>query len=340
MESRNVLLITDSTVKKKIEDLSAYAEVYWLDELSARDLNDVLPRVTALFVVRFWPPRLNHVALAKMTRLRFVQSFFAGVNHIPFNLLPENTTVSSNAGAFSQEVAEHAWGLLIAAAKRIVPLDRFVRKGTFTPSDLPAIGRDTLVLEGKTLGILGFGGIGQAVAKMGRAFGMRIVAYTRPGQIFKRVDTFHGGGELHQMLRICDAVVIALPLSNQTANLLAAPELAAMKPNAILVNVARAEIVQETDLYDHLQQNPQFTYATDVWRVEHGAETFSMKLPFLSLDNFIGTPHVAGWAALMTLRPLHLATQNLIRFLTGQVPGHVVDHEEYLFAERNLLVAS
>ncbi len=340
MEVRNVLLITDSIVKTKIEDLSAYADVYWLDELSARDFNDILPRVTALFVIRFWPPRLNRATLAKMTHLRFVQSFYAGVNHIPFNLLPENTAISSNAGAFSQEVAEHAWGLLIAAAKLIVPLDRVVRRDAFSPSDLPAIGRDTLVLEGKTLGILGFGGIGQAVAKMGRAFGMRIVTYTRQGQVFKRVETFHGVDELHQMLRICDAVVIALPLSNQTANLIGAPELDAMKPNAILVNVARAEIVHETDLYDHLQQHPQFIYATDVWRVDHGAETFSMKLPFLSLDNFIGTPHVAGWAALLTLRPLQLATRNLIRFLTGQVPEHIVNREEYLFEERNLLVAS
>ena len=107
----------------------------------------------------------------------------------------------------------------------------------------------------------------------------------------------HGGEGLLRVLRKSDAVVIALPLSKLTVGLIGAPELAAMKRDAILVNVARAELVDEEALYEHLSKNEWFTYATDVWQIKRGRETYASKFPLLKLPNFIGTPHVAGGSA-------------------------------------------
>ena len=98
-------------------------------------------------------------------------------------------------------------------------------------------------------------------------------------------------------------MVIALPLSKLTVGLLGSAELAAMKSDAILVNVARAEIVDEEALYRRLVSYPQFTYATDVWQSKRGKETYSSKFPLVKLPNFIGTPHVAGGSSALTGEP-------------------------------------
>jgi D-3-phosphoglycerate dehydrogenase len=94
--------------------------------------------------------------------------------------------------------------------------------------------------------------------------------------------------------------------------------------------VARAEIVDEEALYRHLLKRPQFTYATDVWQIKRGMETYSSKFPFLKLPNFIGTPHVAGGSSALTGEPGRNAAENVLRFLKGEKPQNVVDHSEYV----------
>jgi len=103
-----------------------------------------------------------------------------------------------------------------------------------------------------------------------------------------------------------------------------------MKRDAILVNVARAEIVDEEALYQHLVKYPGFTYATDVWRLERGKETYSSRFPLLKLSNFIGTPHVAGGSSALTGEPGKAAVENLNRYLKGESPQNVVDPSEYV----------
>lgn len=326
-----ILLVTDSVVKQQVNELDNYGQVYWLDELSPEELDPLLGRIDAIFVAGFWPERLDGEAISQMKRLRFVQSFFAGVDYIPFPLLGPEVTVSCNAGGFSQEVAEHAWGLLLAAAKRIVQLDKTLRADRYDIRSSRDLGRDIIVLQGKTLGILGYGGIGRAVVEMGKAFGMEVCAFSRHAEQTDRVRICQESEGLLEVLGTSDAVVIALPLTIHTVDLIEAAALSAMKEQAILVNIARAEIINEEDLYAHLRDHPRFTYATDVWRIEGGRERFSSRFPLLELDNFIGTPHVAGWPAVRTGGPVQHAVQNLARFLAGKPPAHVVNPAEYLF---------
>ena len=131
-------------------------------------------------------------------------------------------------------------------------------------------------------------------------------------------------------MRRSDVVVIALPLSKRTVGLIGAAELDAMKRDAILVNVARAEIVDEEALYRHLVKNGRFTYATDVWQIKRGKETYASKFPLSKLPNFIGTPHVAGGSAALAGEPGKSAVENLVRYLRGEAPQNVVDPSEYI----------
>jgi D-3-phosphoglycerate dehydrogenase / 2-oxoglutarate reductase len=328
-EKLNVL-VTGSAAWARSERLAPYANVLWLDQLGEAEVDRVLPSVDAILVQTWWPERLTPGRVSRMARLRFIQSGMAGVNHIPFNLLGKRVMVSSNAGGFSVGVAEFAIALLLAAAKRVVKLDYALRTGGFEPGAVGHLFREVVVLRGRTLGILGYGGIGQAAGSIGKALGMNVIAYSRHASPDRDVQVFRGGEGLLRVLRKSDAVVIALPLSKLTLGLIGASELSAMKDGAILVNVARAEIVDEQAVYKHLLEHREFTYATDVWQIKRGKETYSSQFPLLKLPNFIGTPHVAGGSSAVTGEPGNAAVENLMRYLRGEQPQNVVDPSEYI----------
>ena len=264
-----------------------------------------------------------------MTSLRFIQSILAGVNHIPFASLNESVIVSSNAGAYSDEVAEYAWALLLSAAKRIVELHVSLREQKWTLKRTLDEGSEITVLRKKILGILGFGGIGTVVGRIAKGFGVQIYAYSRKRLAAKGVKFFTGPSGLSELLKKSDGVVLALPLTSQTARIMNAERLSEMKKDGILVNVARGELVDEKAMYEHLVANPNFRYATDVWWYRENRESLRTDFPFLSLPNFIGTPHVSGPSGLATGQPVKLAVENTIRYLKRLRPRNIVDQEEY-----------
>jgi phosphoglycerate dehydrogenase-like enzyme len=324
------LLVTNSFVKGSFDGLLQYANVYWLDQLDERAVDRLLPSIDCMLVQTWWPDSLTPEKISRMVRLRFIQSGLAGVNHIPFKHLGRRVIVSSNAGGYSVGVAEYAIALMLAGAKRVVKLDQALRTEKFSPSEWNRLVREILPLRGRTLGVLGYGGIGRAVGAMGRAFGMNVIAFSRHRDSEGDVQVFHGGEGLRRVLSVSDAIVIALPLSKLTVGLIGAAELAATKRDAVLVNVARAEIVDEEALYLHLVKCPQFVYATDVWQTKRGRETYSSKFPLMKLPNFIGTPHVAGGSSALSGEPGKSAADNVVRFLRGEAPRNVVDPSEYI----------
>ncbi len=328
LSKRPNLLVTGPRVKGRFSSLSRYARVHWLDELSEKELDTLLPSIDCMLLQSWWPDALGRERVARMARLRFIQSGWAGVNHIPFEYLSERVVVSSNAGGFSVGVAEHAMALLLAGAKRVVRLDGALRTGRFETLGWDRLVGEVALLDGKTLGVLGYGGIGQAAGSMAKAFGMDVIAFSRHPS-GTSVPIFQGREGLLEVLRRSDAVVIALPLSKLTTGLIGRAELDEMKSDAVLVNVARAEIVDERAIYEHLVSNPGFTYATDVWRLQRGKETYASEFPFLKLPNFIGTPHVAGGSTAKTGDPGRRAMENLLRFLKKEAPRNVVERSEY-----------
>jgi phosphoglycerate dehydrogenase-like enzyme len=328
----NLLITTDVVDRRSIQTLSKHARVFTSTTLDETSLVQLLPSIEILLVFS-WPSFLSPENLASMKNLRFIQSILAGVNHIPFANLDKKVVVCSNAGAYSDEVAEYAWSLLLSAAKRIVDFHNAVKTDQWTLRRTLG-GKEVTILGEKTLGILGYGGIGSAVARIGRVFTMKVYAYSRKPVREKSVKSFQGEKGLLKILTKSDAVIISLPLTRLTNRLIGADKLATMKRDAILVNIARGELVDETPLYEHLKANPDFRYATDVWWYREGKESLKTNHPFFELPNFIGTPHVSGPSGLATGKPVKFAVENVMRFLRGLNPRNIVNRVEYLVTDR------
>jgi phosphoglycerate dehydrogenase-like enzyme len=322
---RNIL-VAAPFAKGDLGSLSGVANLLWLRDMNDGELENALPTVDCLFV-HFWPKELTSERLARMTRLSFVQSALAGVNHIPFRYLPAGVTVSSNAGGYSEEVGEFAWALLLAAAKRVVRWNLAPEESAGkSPLELAT---DVVVLRDKVLGVLGYGGIGRVVTRIGTAFGMKVVVLSRKTVSQVGVESLSGDTGIETILRTSDAAVISLPLTNSTRNLIGRERLGLMKENAVLVNVARAEIVDQQAIYQHLLHNDRFVYATDVWWTDDGKERYPPELPFFGLKNFVASPHVAGPSAVAGGGPLRNSIDNLVRFARGEAVRNVVDPADY-----------
>ncbi|TMI59439.1 glycerate dehydrogenase [Candidatus Bathyarchaeota archaeon] len=328
----NLLITTDVVDPGSIRALSKYARVFSSTALDEASLSQLLPSINILLVF-FWPSFLTPENLSRMSNLRLIQSILAGVNHIPFAQLDKNVVVCSNAGAYSDEVAEYAWSLLLSAAKRIVDFHNAVKTDQWTLRRTLG-GKEVTILEEKTLGILGYGGIGSAVARIGKGFNVKIYGFSRKPVRENGVRSFQGDKGLLRVLAQSDAVIVSLPLTKFTNKIINADKLATMRKDAILVNIARGELVDETALYEHLKTNPDFRYAADVWWYREGRESLKTLHPFFELSNFIGTPHVSGPSGLATGKPVKFAVANVLRFLRGLKPKNIVDPAEYLVTDR------
>ena len=328
MPKKNLLVTTDLIDPANLKRLSSLANVSASSVLNRETLEALLPSVDAMMTFS-WPKFLTPEALARMPRLRFIQSILAGVNHVPFKILDRRVVVASNAGAYSGPVAEYAWGLLLAGAKRIVEHHTSLREGRARLVRHGDAAEGIYMLEGKTLGILGYGGIGAMVARMSKPFRMRVLALTRRRAASIGVTLLTGKRGLERILRESDAIVIALPLTKSTTRIINKDALSKMKQNAVLVNIARGELVDETALYDHLKSHPGVRYATDVWWYRENRESLETTHNFASLPNFIGTPHVSGPSGLATGVPIRVAVDNTLRFLKGKTPQNIVDLSDY-----------
>ncbi|MGI0148759.1 MAG: 2-hydroxyacid dehydrogenase, partial [Thermoplasmata archaeon] len=246
------------------------------------------------------------------------------VDHLPFERFPPGAVVCSNAGAYSISVAEHAMALLLAAAKDISARTDEIRRGIFDQSVM------NKVLANSTALILGMGGIGSEIARRCKAFDMRVVGISR-SRPSKEIAYVAGTMEdLSRYVPEADAAFLALPLTRATQGLVDRRFLASMKDDAILVNIARGKLIVEDDLFEHLKAHPRFRAALDTWwTYPDTKEGRPFHRPFHELPNVIMTPHVAPSAPGQRARAMDVALDNVLRFLRGEWPHHVVDPSEY-----------
>jgi phosphoglycerate dehydrogenase-like enzyme len=253
---------------------------------------------------------------------RLIQFMAAGIDFIPLSDLPAAVPVASNAGAYAEPMAEHALAMALAAAKRLSIEQAALARGEFNqhvPNGL---------LAGGVCGILGFGGVGAAMARLARGIGMRVCGINRRGRAEETVDWMGTPDQLDELLAAADVLVVSAPLTRATRGLIDAAALARMKPDAILVNLARGEIIDEAALYAHLVAHPRFTACIDAWWVEpvrHGS--FRVDHPFLELPNVIGSPHNSAQAGSRDAGLRH-ALANCVRALCGETPHHLVGPED------------
>ena len=262
-------------------------------------------------------------------RLRLIQVPGAGLDRIDREALRAGMHLA-NAYGHETGIAEYVLGSMIALSRSFGRLDASLRQGRWESQW--AIGRPPPPLwpelAGKTLGILGFGHIGEALARRAKAFDMRVCAIRRqPHTETPEGVSFIGGPErLEDVMREADFLAITLSLSPETRGLIDARRLTLMKPGAFLINVARAEIVDEAALYRTLASGRIAGAALDVWyRYPTGADSaLSSTQPFHELGNVLMTPHVSGWTEGMIETRASLITDNIERAMRGEPPRNAV----------------
>ncbi len=242
-------------------------------------------------------------------QLKIVSSMSVGVDHIDIAAASaRGIPVGNTPGVLTDATADQAFALMLSAARRIVEGERFIKAGkwvTWHPSLL--LGAD---FAQSTLGIVGFGRIGQAIAKRAQGFDMRVIYHSpnaKPTYNAQPVD-------LDTLLRESDFVSINVPLSAQTKHLVNAEFLSKMKPNAVLVNTARGGVLDQNALYDALKDNKIFAAALDVT----DPEPLPLDSPLLKLENCIIVPHLGSASKKTRAKMSLLAAQNLIAGLKGE----------------------
>jgi phosphoglycerate dehydrogenase-like enzyme len=304
------------------EAVGKIAEIRYLADLQAAERQNAL-RCADVLLARNTAKELRPEELPLLEKTRLIQFLSAGLDYIPLHELPPHIPLASNAGAYAEPMAEHALAMALAAAKRLLIEHQNLARGEFNQFT------QNKMLAGRICGIFGFGGIGMATARLARCLGMRIYAMNRRGTTDVAVDWLGTPDRLGELLAAADVLVISAPLTRTTRGVIGGRELSRMKDDAILINLARGEIVDEIALYEHLKAKPRFTACIDAWWVEpvrHGE--FRMSRPFLQLPNVIASPHNSASVPTAADNALRCALVNCGRVLMGEAPLHLVPPEE------------
>ena len=304
------------------EQLGSQSELLIGPDLSPEDWAAARARARVLIALN---PRIEITAddVAAMTSLGFVQLLTAGVDHVPLHLFPRDVPIASNAGAYAGPMAEFALAITLAAAKRLPVEHREMREGRFNQFV------DNKTLKGAACAIVGFGGAGRATARLFRALGAEILAINRSGETDEKVAFIGTVAALEDVLRRADVVVVSMSLTGATAGLIGARELGWMKDDAILVNIARGEIVDQDALYRHLVENERFFACLESWWIEpvrHGV--FRIDHPFLDLPNVIAAPHNSASVSGAQVDAMRCGARNVRRWLEGEVPRNLLGADE------------
>lgn len=258
--------------------------------------------------------------------VRLVQNIGAGIDGYDVDRLPDDAYLC-NVYAHSRSVAEHAVALTFAVRRHLVGMDAAFRDGRDARRDDEHSGLFS-ELGGDTLGILGYGHIGQVLANVATGFDMDVVAIRRSPDVDEPPAPLSFLGSPHDLeavLRRSDVVVVALPLTEDTWNLIGEAELAMMGSDAILINVARGPIVDEDALFEALESGTIGGAGIDVWYDKpDGERAIPSRRPFERLDNVVATPHVAGWSTETWDSRWEVIAENIDRVVREEEPVNVV----------------
>lgn len=284
----------------------AHVEVRSTDELARQ-----LPQADVLVVSMLWRNELAAMA----DKLKFIQSISAGTDQYDRALLRDRgIRLASAAGVNALAVAEHAMALMLALARRL-PEARDHQQAKRWRGMISEIAAREDELGDKTLLIVGLGRIGARLARLAKAFDMRVIATRRDAtQGAEGVDAVFGHGRLHELLPEADVVALTCPLTPETEGLIDAAALAAMKPTAHLINVARGRVVDETALIEALRQRRIAAAGLDVTHEEPLPATS----PLWAMPQVLITPHTAGETQRYEDRVIDILLENLERLWRGE----------------------
>jgi phosphoglycerate dehydrogenase-like enzyme len=250
-------------------------------------------------------------------KLQWVQAIGAGIDHLADAQLPDDITITNAAGVAAAPIAEFAMSRLLSVWKRLPEIDDAQAEHQWQAK----FGR---TVEGLTLGVIGLGAIGTAVAQRARGFGMHVIGTRRSyraGQEHEAVHELRGTADLHEVLARCDAVVVSAPGTAETENLFDAAAFAAMKEGALFCNVGRGSLVDEPALIAALESGHLGAAILDVTR----EEPLPADDPLWSAPNIYISPHCSAAQDRYTDTLLALFADNLERYTSGEPLRNIVD---------------
>lgn len=267
--------------------------------------------------------RIDEALLSRCPRLRYVSSMSVGVDHVDVPALTRRgIPLGHTPGVLVDTTADLTMGLLLGAARRIPEADRFVRNGNWDPAapwhPEMFVGKD---IAGATVGILGLGAIGQAVARRMRAFGAEVIAWNRTSREVPGIEQV----DFETLLARSDFLSIHVALTGETRNLLNASAIARMKRGAVLVNTARGGIVDEHALAAALMGGQLFAAGIDVF----SREPVASDNPLLTLPNVVLAPHIGSASERTRERMAALAVENMAAALRDEPMPHCANPEVY-----------
>lgn len=250
--------------------------------------------------------------------LKVISTYAVGVDNIDLvEATRRSIPVGHTPGVLTDATADFAFALLMAATRRVSEADRHVRAGkwrTWRPSSL--LGME---VHGSTLGIIGFGRIGQAMAKRARGFDMRVLYYDHHAHDKPKAGDVHAEAvDLPTLLAQADIISLHVPRTGQTEKMINAETLAKMKKGAILINTSRGSVVDQDALFDALSSGQLAAAAIDVC----DPEPLPMDSPLLTLENLVITPHIASAGRQTRQRMAVMAAENLLAGLRGEKLPH------------------
>lgn len=317
-------------------------KVYITRELPERGLKKILERFDAEVWPEYGPPpkqiivekvrdvdalvtllsdKIDAEVFNAASKLKIIAQMAVGFDNIDVEeATRRGIYVTNTPGVLTETTADFAWALLMAIARRVVEADRYVREGKWKVGWHPSmlIGRD---IYGATLGLIGAGRIGSAVARRAKCFNMKILYYdvVRNPQIEKEAGAVFV--PLDTLLRESDFISIHVPLTKETYHLIDAEKLKLVKKTAYLINTSRGPVVDEKALYEALKEERLAGAALDVFE----QEPLPVDSPLLKLNNIILTPHIASASYETRSRMAEMVAENLIAFFDGKVPPNLVN---------------
>jgi len=317
---RPKILATHRLFEESRAKLSEYFEVeYWSDsDRPAR--SEVLHRIRDKEgLICLITEKIDDELLGAAPHLRMVANIAVGFDNIDLEACTRrNVAVSNTPGVLDETTADFAWTLLMAVARRLIEGDALARSGGWKSWNLDQLcGAD---VWGKTLGVIGFGRIGRALARRAGGFSMRVIysdAVRAPSEVERELKAEYT--ERDELLRQADFVSLHVPLLPETRGLIGPRELAVMKPSAFLVNTSRGPVVQEAALVTALEKHQIAGAALDVYEREpqigHG----------LLRPNVVLAPHMASASVETRTRMAMMAAENTIAFFQGRRPPNLVN---------------
>lgn len=294
------------------DDLAALGDLTVYDYTAPED---VIPRIGDASIILTNKTVISANVISACPNLRYIGVLATGYNVIDIAEAKKRGIIVANVPAYSTPtVAQLTMALLLEIALHVGHHSRVVHEGKWSACrDFAFWDYPLMELAGKTFGIVGYGSIGKAVAKLAQAFGMNVLAYSRHG-----AEEFHT--ELDELYAKADIVSLHCPLTAENTGMINKETIAKMKDGVIILNTARGGLINEADLREALLSGKVYAAASDVTC----KEPINADSPLLGLDNMIITPHIAWAATEARQRLLSVAIDNVRQYLCGNPQNNVV----------------